>query len=57
MDLTSTILQAYNTNQAQLDAQAKAERAKETRKYIIYGVAGLVLFAIVVFSIGKLKNK
>ena len=58
--LTSTQIEAYYNvyqgQQAQIDAQARAERAKETSKYIIYGVSVLALFAIVVFSIGKLKK-
>lgn len=56
MDLTSTTLQAYNSGQAIIDEQARAERAKETRKYILYGVAILALFAIIMFSVSKLKK-
>lgn len=56
MDTYQT-LALYDYGQSVVDEQARKERAKETSKYIIYGASILVLFAIVMFSIGKLKKK
>jgi len=52
----SQILATYNAAQSQIDDQAKAEKRKESLKYVIYAGATLVLFAIIMFSIKKLKK-
>jgi hypothetical protein len=51
------ILQTYLAVDSLIDEQAKAEKRKQGIRYAIYAGAGLVLFAIIVYSIKKLKNK
>lgn len=52
----SQILASYDLLNAQIDAQAKEEQRKKGIRYLIYAGASLVLFAIVMFSIKKLKK-
>lgn len=46
----------YTALNKQLDGQAREEKKRESIKYIIYAGATLVLFAVIVFSIKKLKK-